>query len=141
MRLCVTLFISAFVFYTNVNSQTTQEEYNYVTKGYKVQIESGLDMKKGYEITPIDTMVSGIRKVELRALYRVTGEKRVIAAYMLIYGKEIYDGYALEYFCIPHPDSPTEIISQYWSALWDGSTNSTEKLRLITFFISLNDLW
>ncbi|WP_421799825.1 hypothetical protein [Haliscomenobacter sp.] len=29
---------------------TTQEEYNYVTKGYKIQQESGLDMKKGYSI-------------------------------------------------------------------------------------------
>lgn len=27
---------------------TTMEEYNYMTKGYKIQIESGLDMKKGY---------------------------------------------------------------------------------------------
>ncbi len=27
---------------------TTVEEYNYMTKGYKIQIESGLDMKKGY---------------------------------------------------------------------------------------------
>ena len=30
-------------------AQTTQEEYNYLTKGYKTQIESGLDMKKGYK--------------------------------------------------------------------------------------------
>lgn len=27
---------------------TTLEEYNYMTKGYKIQVESGLDMKKGY---------------------------------------------------------------------------------------------
>ncbi len=27
---------------------TTLEEFNYLTKGYKIQIESGLDMKKGY---------------------------------------------------------------------------------------------
>lgn len=29
---------------------TTTEEYNYLTKGLKIQIESGLDMKKGYEL-------------------------------------------------------------------------------------------
>ena len=29
---------------------TTMEEYNYMTKGYKIQVESGLDMKKGYFI-------------------------------------------------------------------------------------------
>jgi hypothetical protein len=26
---------------------TTEEEYNYLTKGYAIQISSGLDMKKG----------------------------------------------------------------------------------------------
>lgn len=32
------------------NSELTQEEYNYLTKGLRVQEESGLDMKKGYEL-------------------------------------------------------------------------------------------
>ena len=32
---------------------TTLEEYNYMTKGYKIQVESGLDMKKGYYINEI----------------------------------------------------------------------------------------
>ena len=27
---------------------TSEEEYNYITKGYKVQVETGLDMKAGY---------------------------------------------------------------------------------------------
>ena len=30
------------------SAPTTMEEYNYMTKGYKIQVESGLDMKKGY---------------------------------------------------------------------------------------------
>jgi hypothetical protein len=29
---------------------TTEEEYNYMIKGYDIQISSGLDMKKGYTI-------------------------------------------------------------------------------------------
>jgi hypothetical protein len=29
-------------------SPTTLDEYNYMTKGYRIQVESGLDMKKGY---------------------------------------------------------------------------------------------
>ncbi len=32
---------------------TTLEEYNYMTKGYKIQVESGLDMKKGYYFNEI----------------------------------------------------------------------------------------
>lgn len=34
------------VLFTNLYFQTTQEEYNYITKGYKIQLDSGLDMKK-----------------------------------------------------------------------------------------------
>lgn len=40
-------FFGLVVFFTNLYFQTTQEEYNYITKGYKIQLESGLDMKKG----------------------------------------------------------------------------------------------
>ncbi len=35
------------------SQSTTQEEYNYITKGYKIQVESGLDMKKGYILTEL----------------------------------------------------------------------------------------
>ncbi len=34
---------------------TTLDEYNYLIKGYKIQIESGLDMKKGYYLTDVGT--------------------------------------------------------------------------------------
>lgn len=32
---------------------TTIEEYNYLVKGYKIQVESGLDMKRGYHFEDI----------------------------------------------------------------------------------------
>lgn len=32
---------------------TTLEEYNYLVKGYKIQVESGLDMKIGYHLEDI----------------------------------------------------------------------------------------
>jgi len=35
-------------------SVVTEEEYNYMSKGYWSQIENGLDMKKGYEIENTD---------------------------------------------------------------------------------------
>jgi hypothetical protein len=38
------------------NIGTTTEEYNYLTKGYKIQLESGLDMKQGYELKPVTTV-------------------------------------------------------------------------------------
>lgn len=33
-------------------AQTTQEEYNYLTEGYKEQLEKGLDTKRGYVFGP-----------------------------------------------------------------------------------------
>lgn len=41
------LLLSAVTF---LKAQTTEEEYNFVTIGFKVQLESGLDMKKGYAL-------------------------------------------------------------------------------------------
>ena len=35
---------------------TTTEEYNYMTKGYKIQLSSGLDMKNGYSFDNLGTI-------------------------------------------------------------------------------------
>ncbi len=45
-----TLFLASFVIVSTFSlaQNTTQEEYNFMTKGYQQLIESGLDMKKGY---------------------------------------------------------------------------------------------
>ena len=43
--LAITLLLTS-----NVLGQTTMEEFNYVTKGIEVAINSGLDMKDGYEL-------------------------------------------------------------------------------------------
>lgn len=39
--------------------QTTLEEYNYLTKGYHIQVESGLDMKKGYRLDSLGSYIIG----------------------------------------------------------------------------------
>lgn len=41
------LFSTAFLSWT-VAQNTTEEEYNWMSKGYEVMVSSGLDMKKGY---------------------------------------------------------------------------------------------
>jgi hypothetical protein len=46
-----------FLFSLHSFSQTSTEEYNYVTKGLKIQMESGLDMKKGYVLEAMDTIL------------------------------------------------------------------------------------
>ena len=86
----------------NQPAPTTEEEYNYLTKGYKVQIESGLDMKKGYEIVSIDTVSTKIATAELFTLNRIKDSKKEIAAYLIIYKRT---SRTTEYICVPNPDS------------------------------------
>ena len=128
-----------------VGAQTTQEEYNYVTKGYKVQLESGLDMKKDYELRDIDNVKQSgtngtiARQAWLKALNRVsTNGTKTIAAYMIIYQRT---GNLQQYFCIPSPNSSQGIIDAYFISLATELLGSTEKLQLITFLLSRSLKW
>jgi len=122
-------------------TQTTVEEYNYITKGYKIQIESGLDMKKGYEFVDFGSHEEGIRKAELKALYRIkSDENKEIAAYMIIYKKQ---GSPSEYICVPHPNSSREMKLYYLIQLYDfkSNANSSERLQLISYLLSQHLIW
>lgn len=95
---------------------TTEEEYNYITKGYKIQIESGLDMKKGYsfkDITPGYSLFWDNGKIErnvkFKALFR-DGEERPCA--MLVRLERI--GGITQYFCIPSYNADKKL----WDALY-----------------------
>lgn len=47
-----TLFTLVFlIFSSTLFAQTTQEEYDYLTKGYPEAIEKGYDIKEGYALT------------------------------------------------------------------------------------------
>ena len=54
MKEVLLLLTCMFLFACFSFSQTTLEEYNYISKGYKIQLESGLDMKRGYLLEDID---------------------------------------------------------------------------------------
>ena len=92
-------------------SQTTMEEYNYITKGYKIQTESGLDMKKGYrfeESINSDFSINGeIRFFKFKKLIKIN-ENRVCAI-MVIYSKFGKVNMPVMYLCIPSKNSPPEI--------------------------------
>ena len=138
-----TIIFTSVIFLTSIFSsaifgQTTLEEYNYITKGYKVQIESGLDMKKGYEFEDIDKQTTKERTAELKVLNRNKDNKKEIAAYMIVYKRT---GNPAEYICIPHPNSDEEILSKYWVQLYDGNGDSSHRLQLISYLISRRIKW
>lgn len=94
------------------SAQTTTEEYNYLTKGYKIQLESGLDMKKGYTIEKkwvfSDNYITFERKSTFYYLYR-DSEKAPCATLMIV---ERSDTRFQTYLCIPHIDSEESIWKQ-----------------------------
>ncbi len=133
------LFLFTALVTTNkVFGQTTLEEYNYVTKGYRIQIESGLDMKKGYVFEDIDKQSTREREAVLKVLYRVKDGNATIAAYLIEYK---HSGSPIEYICIPKPNSEVEIMRKYWAQLYDGTTLASERLQLICFLISKQIKW
>jgi hypothetical protein len=123
---------------SKVFGQTTLEEYNYVTKGYKIQLESGLDMKKGYVFEDIDKQTTKEREASLKVLYKVKNENKIIVAYLIVYKRY---GLPAEYICIPNPNSDQEILNKYWMQLYDGSTLASERLQLICYLISKRMKW
>jgi hypothetical protein len=145
------LFLVLILFNLPSYSQTTLDEYNYITKGYKIQTESGLDIKKGYEVEDITSASADLaykdsgatninRKAWLKALYKVNGPSRKLAAYMVIYQRADDEK---EYICIPHPNSATSIKQRFMQALYDGNdkVNVGYRLQVITYLLTGGLKW
>lgn len=126
-------------------SQTTLEEYNYLTKGYKMQLEGGLDMKKGYYMVDM-----GETRTEYNSFARVTEIKllcrekdSLICATLMIVKRTDTD--FLKYVCVPMANSSDDIWnkaqSDYWAAMydWDEAAKafSWNSLKYISAFTEM----
>ena len=90
---------------------TTEEEFNYVSKGYRIQKESGLDDKRGYYWVNLVSHYAGTRNMDFKALVR-SGENKPCAI-LMIYNRT--DSGFLDYICIPTYDAPKYL----WDKTWD----------------------
>lgn len=110
----VALFIGFFSSYSQYKIEdyaTTQDEYNYASKGYSISVETGLDVKKGYFVRKLTTRrFSGenARSVEIIGLFRET-MPQVPCAYIVITGKNANER---SFFCFPSPNSDVAIWQQ-----------------------------
>lgn len=115
------LFLKSFIIFVIamshsffIKAQTTQEEYNYLTKGYKVQMESGLDMKKGYTLEDLGDWSyahgTEIRKCTFKSLIRENDG--LPCATLLIYQRADIPNGAVFYICIPSFDAAEDIWQQ-----------------------------
>jgi hypothetical protein len=66
---------------------TTLEEYNYMIRGYEMQISSGLDMKSGYKVDLINTVTRSDYSFSFNALVRTEEDK--LAGILIIATSEV----------------------------------------------------
>jgi len=97
-------------------AQTTEEEYNYVTKGYEMQVKGGLDMKQGYRLEDLLVDTVKERVSAFKALIREGEDKP--CAILLIYTR-LATG-EKSYLCLPHPASDEKIWDRTYKAFYKG---------------------
>lgn len=102
------------------HSQTTMTEYNYLVKGYKIQQESGLDMKKGYTLYKYGDWGKNYgnfeRKTTFYALFREKENKPCALLVILERTDTDYKRYA----CIPEYHSSKDV----WNAAYKDWQNT-----------------
>jgi len=106
----VTIAICLLMLSMTAHTQTTLEEYNYLTKGYKIQIESGLDMKKGYTLKYLLESVIQF-KTKFYGLYR--DDETSPCAILAIQDVKTLISPTTYYICIPHYKSSSEIWDKF----------------------------
>jgi hypothetical protein len=115
----IALFVSFNIYGQSCKTLgTTMEEYNYITKGYKIQIQSGLDMKKGYEVKLINSFDIDGRKI---VYYELIKDGKDLRALMSVFTGR--DG-RTSYFCIPLGDCDKSLLNAYISSVQTDIDNS-----------------
>ncbi|MBN2829263.1 MAG: hypothetical protein JXR56_02955 [Candidatus Cloacimonetes bacterium] len=109
---------------------TTEEEYNYLTKGYKIQLESGLDMKKGYIIKDMGEWEEGSHGFKFKVLIREEADE--LAGILVIAKSDSWTGVSTYYLCIPinNPD----LMKRYHESLSSISFISTSYAKVLSVY-------
>lgn len=95
---------------------TTQEEYNYATKGLKMQRGNGTDMKAGYSVVNSSTTTAGTYTVVVEDLLR-KADNSLACTIIEVNNSTWANKPGPTYFCMPNPKAPQEMKNQYWLAI------------------------
>ncbi len=111
---------------------TSLEEYNYLTKGYRIQTESGLDMKKGYSFQDIGDHEVNSYHFTLKKLVRDSTQE--LAGILII----TYSGSSNKtyYTCIPINNA--ELMNMYTKeiAKWDRNISAAYLFVISSYLAS-----
>jgi hypothetical protein len=96
-------------------AETTVEEYNFLTKGYKIQLEAGLDMKRGYSLVNNSSTDDGKYSFEYSVLKR-NATNEYVAILVVAKSKTWNNTY---FICIPFENY--ELYNLYLQSIssWD----------------------
>lgn len=104
---------------------TTEEEYLYMSKGYKVAIESGLDLKSGYALGKTYTQVVSIYSFEYKTLLKVNGQDTAEVGYIVkVFAKTLF-GPTTYWFGIPIGNQT--LMDQFFTTLYAPANESLVK--------------
>lgn len=119
-----------FLFFYNIafgkysKGVTTEEEYLYMSKGYKVAQESGLDIKSGYAIGKTIAHTVGIYTFEYKAFLKVNGSDTIeVGTIVKVTAKTLF-GVTTAWFGIPKGN--TTLLNQFFTSLYTSSTSYAE---------------
>gem|GEM_PF-1214889 len=135
MKYKLTLIAAFIGVAIGVTAQTTAEEYDYLTKGYKEDLTNGRGVKKGYELKEIRSLTYKGCFADLKALYRIKDTVKEKAAYLIKYKNEVSD---TEYLCYPNPKSEDKINREFQMQFYYKHNEDT--LRRNIFFYGLYSL-
>ena len=100
-----------------MTAMTSEEEYNYMTKGYAIKLSSGLDMKKGYSISKLQKIEKGSYSFDFKKLIR---EKDKSLAGIIVVG---HSNVSNRDYYLGIPIANEELKKRFEKQLtnWDGS--------------------
>ncbi len=115
-------FISNITLATYKKGITTEEEYLYMSKGYKIAQESGLDIKSGYAIGNSFSYTSTIYTFEYKTFLKVSGtDTAEVGQIVKVTAKYVF-GTTIYWFGIPVGNQT--ILDQFFTSLYAPSNES-----------------
>ena len=128
-KILIASFTLLFISITAVAQKikpTTEDEYNFGTIGYKIQLQTKLPMKRGYSIVDLGGHDEPDRSVALKGLMR-EGET-IPCAVLMVYSKI---NTPPEYFCMPTPDAPEALWTRFYQSLNVITENKQQQLQFM----------
>lgn len=124
LLVCVACHFSGFA---QSVAPTTDEEYNYGAIGYRIQLQTRMSDKPGYEIRESGTCEEPGRKITLMGMYR--SQEQFPCASIMIYDRS---GAAPQYYCVPSANASPKLWDQFHKSLSGGTDKPTEQLQFFS---------